>query len=119
MSSQTNSNTRTFIANTTITAFARVKMTGSGDITVGLCGDEEDADGVAQHGAVSGDPVLVKLVHGGCGTHKVQAAGAITAGNAMYPAASGRVEATGTAACGKVLETSTTAGDVIEAILSR
>jgi hypothetical protein len=119
MSSQTNSNTRTFIANTTITAYARVALAGSGDIQVGLAGDEASAVGIAQHGAVANDPVLVKLIAGGSGTHKVQAAGAITAGNAIYPAASGRVEASGTAVCGWVLETSTTAGDVIEAILSR
>ena len=48
------------------------------------------------------------------GTDKMVAAGAITEGNTVYAAASGKVDATGTIVEGIALEASATDGDVIE-----
>lgn len=119
MSQQVNGPFKSFKAAGAMSAFTRVKLTGSGAITVTNAGDEEASIGILQEAALTaGDDVNVKMI-AGCNTYKITAAGAITKGNAIYPAASGRVEATGTTSCGFALDTATAAGDIIEAILTR
>jgi hypothetical protein len=104
---------RTFTAGAALEPRRRVKLSGT---SVVYAGDEEDAIGVTEFRAALGEDITVRLINAG-GTFEVTAAGAITAGAAIYPAADGKVEATGTTARGAALEAATANGDIIECLL--
>lgn len=96
---------------TALAAYVRVKVS-SGLLVV--AGATDAAIGVTIHAAAIGAPCTVKLFNAP-GTFACIAAAAITAGNAVYPAASGKVTATGTTALNYIaLEAATADGDVIE-----
>ncbi|MEN6424021.1 MAG: capsid cement protein [Phycisphaerales bacterium] len=104
---------RTFTAGADLAAHRRVKLSGT---SVVYAGDEEDAIGVTEFAALLGEDITVRLINTG-GTFEVTAAGAIAAGGAVYPAADGKVEATGTNAKGTALDAATADGDIIECLL--
>lgn len=107
-------NKKTLTAGEDLAARRRVKLSGA---TVVYADDEEGAIGVTEYAVSNGVSVAVRLINAG-GTFEVTAAGAISAGAAVYAAADGKVEAAGTAAKGFAIEASTANGDQIEAILT-
>jgi hypothetical protein len=113
MSQQVQGNTKTFVASGTIGAFTRIKLSGANIV---VCAANDSSIGVAQVAGVSGDVIPVKLLRKG--TFKCQAAGAITAGAAIFSGANGQVAASGTGAKGWALEAATAANDVIECIFN-
>lgn len=105
----------TFTAAGALVAFTRVKMSGA---KVTNAGSEERAIGIVQEAAAAdGDLVSVKLINAG-GTFKVVAHEAISAGAAVYAAASGEIDSAGTLVMGWALEASTADNDVIECYLT-
>lgn len=101
---------RSFIAAAAIAAAIRVKVDSSGNAAV--AGATDAAIGTTEHAVASGDPVTVKLY---APTLLATASEAITRGNQVYPAASGKIAATGTTALNLVaLEAATADGDQIE-----
>ena len=104
----------TLVAGEALLAKTRVKLSG---VTVVYADDEDRAIGVVEYGVGSGEDAAVRLINAG-GTFEVKAAGAITAGAAIFPAVDGEVEATGTLGCGFALADATADGDIIEAILT-
>ena len=104
---------KTFQATATaIPAFCRVKCDSSGLISAANATDA--MIGVTVSAARANGYCTVKLVN--CDeTVLMTANGAITAGAILYPAASGKVSASGTTAIGyAALEAATADGDVIE-----
>jgi hypothetical protein len=109
MSSQIDGINRTFTAAGALVAFTRVKMSGA---KITNAGDEETAIGVVQEAAAAdGDLVSVRLFFP---TFKMVAHAAITVGAAVYAAASGELDSSGTLIKGYALEASTADNDVIE-----
>jgi hypothetical protein len=105
--------TKTFLATAAVAAHLRVKLSGS---EVVVAGAADQAIGVTDRAALAnGDAVAVRLGTAQ-GTVKMTAAGAITAGNAVYAAAGGKVASSGTVFCGWALETTTANGDVLEVL---
>jgi predicted RecA/RadA family phage recombinase len=86
-------------ADGTITQFSLVKLSSADKVQA--TGAGESTIGVAMRAAVDGQNVPVKLLSAN-GTLPCVAAGAITAGAAVYTAASGRVSATQTGSGGIV-----------------
>ena len=105
---------RTFTAGADLEPRRRVKLSGT---SVVYTGDEEEAIGVTEFRAALGEDITVRLINAG-GTFEVEAAGAITAGAAIYPAADGKVEGSGTTARGAALDDTTADGDIIECLLT-
>lgn len=105
-------NKKTFNAGGNIGAHELVKMSGS-DVVQNT--DEGIIVGAAEYAVLQNAPVAVRLWNAG-GTIHCIAAGAITAGNAVYAAALGKVEATGTLIKGYAMETATDDGDIIEVL---
>ena len=101
---------KAFTAGEALPAFTRVKMSGA---TIVFADDEEKAIGITQAIIANGAVGTVKLIPGG-GTHKCVAADAISAGAAVYAAADGEVESSGTIIMGYAMEASTADQDVIE-----
>lgn len=111
MSQFVESNRKAFTAGAAIAINLRVKISsgklaaaGAGDACIGVMREASFADGD------------VKTVHlrSANGTMKMVASEAITAGNPVYAAASGKVAADGYIPEGIALETSSADGDVIE-----
>lgn len=112
-STSINTVSRSFLAAAALTEGTRVKCDSSGNAAV--AGATDATIGTAEHAAASGDPVTIRL-HGP--TLRVVASTAITRGNQVYPAASGKIAATGTTALNLVaLEAATADGDIIEAAI--
>jgi hypothetical protein len=104
---------RTFIAGTTLSQHARVKLSGG---YLAVCGASDVGIGTVEADVVTAyDGVGVRL-HSAQGTRKMIASGAITAGNPCYAAASGKIASSGTVYCGIALETSANDGDIIEVL---
>ena len=106
--------TKSFVASAAIAQFARVKVASDGTIATAVLADVEI--GIAQQAAfAAGDVVTVRL-RNASGTQKAIALAAITAGNAVFSAAAGKVSNTATGAyrLGTALETSAADGDIIE-----
>lgn len=111
MSQYVDGPTKTFTAGAAIGANLRVKLSagvlavaGASDIAIGT---------ILAASLASGDIRAVRL-RTASGTTKMVASVAITAGNPVYAAASGKVAATGTVYEGIAMETVTANGDVIE-----
>lgn len=115
MSQFVESNVKTLTAGAAIDQFLRVyitsgKLAAAGATTkaLGTLVDESFADG---------DKVGVRL-RTAAGTHKMVASEAITAGNYVFAAASGKVAADGSVVEGIALEAATADGDVIEVMVA-
>lgn len=105
----------TFTAGEDIGAYDRVKISSR---TAYIAGSGEYGIGVAQKAVSSGGfvPVL-PYEHGG--TMKMEAAGAIEAGDQVYAAAAGRVSQTSnTKRLGTALEAASAAGSILEVLPS-
>lgn len=104
---------RTFTAGEAIAQYLRVKFSGTSLVKAGntdACIGTNLLDVFA-----SGDLMTVDL-RTAQGTVVMVAAGAITKGNPVYAAASGRVDASGTVLEGTALTTTTAAGDLLEVL---
>jgi predicted RecA/RadA family phage recombinase len=100
-----------------LTAGTRVSL--SSGLAVAAGAPNASALGVAIGDAPANGIVTVKLNTAG-GTHEIKAGGVISAGAAVYPAASGKILAAQTSsnnAIGIALEAATADGDVIEVVL--
>ena len=109
--------TKTFRSGSTLGQWLRVKYSSTasnGEVTVALAGASDISLGVVEKPVVtSGDPVTVHL-RTAQGTKLMVASGAITAGNPVYAAASGKVASSGSVYEGHALGAATADGDVIE-----
>jgi hypothetical protein len=94
-----------------IAQYLRVKTTGA--LVVATATDVEL--GTMEIPATAAGPATVRL-RNAPGTAKMVASGAITAGNAVYAAAGGKVAASGTIVLGTALESATANNDVIEVL---
>jgi hypothetical protein len=92
-----------------IAQFLRVKTPGA----VAAAGASDVAYGTMEKPCLAAGPCTVRL-RTAQGTRKMVASGAITAGNPVYAAASGKIASAGTVYEGFALETSADDGDVIE-----
>lgn len=91
MASQNDSGFPSYLTSAALSAFRRVKLDSSGQIN--LASNDATAIGFIQHDAASGDPATVKLGNSS-GTFLAVADTAITRGDPVYPAASGKVSGT-------------------------
>lgn len=104
---------KTFNAGGNIGAHELVKMSGS-DVVQNTA--EGIIVGAAEYAVLQNAPVAVRLWNAG-GTIHCIAAGAITAGLAVYAAAAGKVTTTaGTLIKGYAMEAATADGDIIEVL---
>lgn len=104
--------TKALTAGAAIDQYLRVKLNSSNLLVVATAAD--NALGVMEvESFASGDVVAVRL-RSAPGTRKMVASGAITQGNLVYAAASGKVASSGTVVEGVALETTTTDGDILE-----
>jgi hypothetical protein len=104
---------KTFTAGEAIAQYLRVKFSGT---TLVKAGASDAALGTNLLDVfASGDRMTVAL-RTSQGTQVMVAAGAITKGNPVYAAASGRVDASGSVLEGTAMTTTTTAGDLIEVL---
>lgn len=103
--------TRTLTANGALGANLRVKI--SAGVLV-LAGASDASIGTMEAATFSGATRGTVRLKTAEGTQKMVAAGAITAGNPVYAAASGKVDASGTVIEGKAIESAAADGDVIE-----
>lgn len=107
---------RTFAAGEALEAFRRVKADSTpGQVVYADAADGDNWIGTTVEAVASGDPVTV-LLRDGHRTFKIEASGAVTAGNKVYPADDGKVSPTAirqtptgtalsaTAATGQILE---------------
>lgn len=113
MSQQVMGHKKAFTAGAARDAYLRVMIGAS---SLSTAGATDSADGVQQEKSFASTDVRDVLLRTADGTRKMVANGAITAGNYVYAAASGKVGATGFICEGKALETATADGDVIEVL---
>src|SRR5690606_13915740 len=108
---------KTFLAAAALGANLRVKITDAttSPPTVNLAGVSDPSTGVTEAYVASGQPVAVLLANAQ-GTRKMVASEAITGGNSVYAAASGKVASTGTIVEGKAMESVTADDDVLEVL---
>ena len=115
MSQYVDGNVKGFIASGAITAFTRVKHSGTAK-TVETAGAGEDWIGTAETTVADGKQVNVRL-RTAAGTRKMVAAGALSIGDVVYGAASGKIDDTAAGqAIGYALEAATADGDIIEVV---
>jgi hypothetical protein len=111
MSQYVSSPTRADTAAGAIAQHLRVKTPGA----LVVAGATDIALGTAFNPITAAGPATV-LLRTAQGTRKMVANGAITAGNTVYAAASGKVAASGTIVEGQALESATANNDVIEVL---
>ena len=104
---------RQFTAGAARDRFLRVKLSGTSLATAGASDVSIGTQEVESFAAA--DLVAVRL-RSAQGTRKMVASGSITAGNAVYAAASGKVAGSGTVVEGYAIEAAATDGDVIEVL---
>jgi hypothetical protein len=103
---------RTFVSGSTLARYLRVKTAAA----IVVAGSTDVELGVNMNAVVtSGDTVNVKL-RTAPGTCPMVASGAITLGNPVYAAASGKIAASGTVLIGTALNAATADGDVVEVL---
>jgi len=111
MSQFVETGTRTFTAAGALGAHLRVKTPGA----LALAGSTDIELGTMAYPCLAAGPATVRL-RTAQGTAKFVVADAITAGNPVYAASSGKISASGTVLIGIALEASTTNGDIIEVL---
>lgn len=89
--------------------YLRVKTPGA----LALAGASDVSIGTMELPCVAAGPATVRLANAQ-GTRKMVVSEAITGGDVVYAAASGKIAATGTIIEGRAMETATTNGDIIE-----
>ena len=116
MAQLVDTNCKTFEADEAVAQYLRVKLDGDGKVTTAGITDKE-VGSATREAYASGDQIAVKL-RTGAGTHKLVASAALTVGDTVYTAASGKIGASASTAyeLGIALETSTADGDVIEVL---
>lgn len=114
MSQYVETPTKTFVAGAAISQHLRVYLASG---VLAAAGASTKMLGTLDYTTfASGDPATVRL-RTAQGTRKMVASEAITAGDPVYAAASGKVAADGSVMEGLALESSTTDGDVIEVMV--
>lgn len=114
MAVQNEGGIKAFTASGALAAWRRVQLVASSGTEVEYAGADEEFIGVTQAPAADGESVAVRL-RGMSGTFKVEAAGAITAGAAIYGASSGRIDDTASGqAIGTDLTATAAAGGIAE-----
>ena len=108
----TDSSTKTLPAGGALDAFRRVKLS-TGKLAYAGASDE-DIGVTLTPAAAEDDPVTVKL-RNGAGTFEIAAAGAFSAG-AVYAAANGTVDDSGTLPWGEALAAASGAGSIVEVL---
>lgn len=103
---------KSFVAGEALTAFMRVKLSGR---NAWLADASDYGVGVTQEIAAITNNVDVRMYNHG-GTLKMVASAAITAGDLVYAAASGKIAATGTLVIGTALDTATGDASIIEVL---
>ncbi len=117
MSSQKDTGVVTFTAGEALEPWRRVRLSAATEKTVVYADAGEGADGITQMRAADTARVPVKLLKGGAGTYKVEAAGGISINAKVYGAAAGKVSETVSGeAVFKALEAASGSGSIIEAI---
>jgi hypothetical protein len=109
MASYVETPTRSDTAAGAIAQFLRVKTPGA----VAVAGASDVSIGTMEFPCLAAGPCTVRM-RSAQGTRKMVAVDAITAGNAAYAAAAGKISATGSVYEGVAMETSANDGDVIE-----
>jgi hypothetical protein len=104
---------KTFPVSGALAKYLRVKLS-AGDLA--LAGSTDVELGVMENPTFAGDTVGTVHLRTAEGTDKFVASDAITAGNAFYAAANGKVASSGTVLIGIALETTTAGGDVFEGL---
>ena len=116
----TDSGHKGFVASAAITQYARVKLDAAG--TVSTAGLTDKDIGTAQQAAfAAGDLVDVKL-RTAPGTHKMIAAGAVTAAAEVITQASGKIDDAATSTgyrLGIAMEAATANNDIIEVMYNQ
>lgn len=112
MSQQVTAACKTFVAGGALGPYLRVKLSTG---VLALAGGSDVELGTMEERALaSGEAVPVRL-RTAQGTRKMVSAGSITAGNPVYAAASGKVDASGSIIVGTALEDAA-AGDIFEVL---
>lgn len=106
--------TRQFTSNGAIAQYLRVVLSSG---VLAAAGATVPCIGTAEDPILAADTVGTVRLRNAGGTRKMVAAGAITLGNPVYAAASGRVASTGTVMEGIALEAAAANGDVIEVLM--
>jgi len=114
MGGQNEGGFKAFTANVALAVYRRVKLVAGSGVLVEYAGADEDFIGVTQQGVAQGARVTVRMRT--CpGTFKVEAAGAIVVGAAIYGASNGRIDDTVSGQrIGTMLEVLSAAGEVGE-----
>jgi hypothetical protein len=105
--------TRTFPVSSALGQHLRVKLSAG---VLALAGSTDVELGTLENPVVTGDENGTVRLRTAQGTRKMVASEAITAGNPVYAAASGKVAASGTVFCGNAIEAAGSNGDVIEVL---
>lgn len=111
MSQYVETPTRTFTAAGALGQYLRVKTPGA----LALAGASDVELGTMELPCLAAGPATVRL-RTAQGTRKMVASEAITAGNPVYAAASGKVASTGSVYCGTAVEAAGANNDVIEVL---
>lgn len=113
MSQYVETPTRTFTVSGALGQFLRVKLSAG---VLALAGSTDHELGTMDSATVSSDTRGTVRLRTAQGTSKMVASEAITAGNAVYAASSGKVASSGTVLLGIALEAASANGDVIEVL---
>lgn len=105
--------TRAFTAGAALALFLRVKLTAG---KLAAAGSTDHELGTMEKPSFADLDVVAVRLRTAQGTCKMVASEAITAGNAVYAAASGKIAASGTVLIGIALEAATANNDVIEVL---
>lgn len=108
---------KSFLAAAAIGANLRVKITDASTSppTINVAGASDPSIGVVEDAVLAAGPCTVLLANAQ-GTRKMVCSDAITGGNSVYAAASGKVASTGTLVEGKAMETTTANNDILEVL---
>lgn len=114
MATWTEERTKTFVAGEALAAYRRVKLGSTAGEVVYADAADFAFIGFTINAVSDGDTVTVAL-GSGTGTFLCEAAGTFTAHSAIYPAADGKIDDSGSVpSIGTALDAATTIGDVVE-----
>lgn len=114
MATWTEERTKTFVAGEALAAYRRVKLGSTAGEVVYADAADFAFIGFTINAVSAGDTVTVAL-GSGTGTFLCTAAGTFTAHSAIYPAADGKIDDSGSVpSIGTALDAATTIGDVVE-----
>lgn len=105
--------TRTFAVSSALGQYLRVKVSGG---VLALAGSTDVELGTLENPVLTGATYGSVRLRTAQGTVKMVASEAITAGNPVYAAASGKVASSGTVYCGTAVEAAGANGDVFEVL---